>query len=199
MGVERLKKIAILRGLGVAVSDILLFGINLNRPLGRCEAGVILAALYQSQNQRKEAEAELTEVLEVLQPYGFVRVVADEGRAVVPILKRILTIVGEQGNKGSLTRAFVNEVMLAAHSFGGSHNGYMAGAVKKKGRSVKLSRQQTHMLALLSQGYKQAEISAKTGLSIPTIKSHTSLAYKKLNVSNAMDAVLKARELGMIE
>ena len=55
------------------------------------------------------------------------------------------------------------------------------------------------MLELLSQGYKNAEIAEMTGLSIPTIKSHTSLAYKKLEVNNAMDAILKAKELGIIE
>lgn len=59
--------------------------------LDRCEAGAILAALYWTQNRKKEAEAELTETLEVLQPYGFVRVVADEGEAVVPVLKRVLS------------------------------------------------------------------------------------------------------------
>ncbi len=175
------------------------FGINLNRPLDRCEAGVILAAFYQAQNQKKEADAELTEVLEVLQPYGFIRVVADEGRVIVPVLKRIITTVAEDGYKGPLTRAYVNEVMLAAHSFGNAHGGYMAGAAKKKEKPVKLSGQQSHMLILLSKGYRQADISAETGLSIPTIKSHTSLAYKKLGVNNAMDAVLKARELGLIE
>ena len=37
-----------------------------------------------------------------------------------------------------------------------------------------------------------------TGLGIPTIKSHTSLAYKKLGVNSSMDAVLKAMELGLI-
>lgn len=45
----------------------------------------------------------------------------------------------------------------------------------------------------------EREIAEETGLSIPTIKSHTSLAYRKLGVTNAMDAVLKARELGLIE
>jgi len=66
-------------------------------------------------------------------------------------------------------------------------------------KPVKLSRQQAYMLSLLSQGYKNAEIAELTGLSIPTIKTHTSVAYRKLGVNNAMDAVLKARELNLIE
>lgn len=175
------------------------FGKNLNRPLDRCEAGVLLAALYWALGQKKEAEDELSETLEVLQPYGFIRVVADEGKAVVPILKRILSKICEKGYKGPLHRAYVNELMLAAYSFAGSHSEYIMVTAGKKDKPVKLSRQQASMLNYLARGYKNAEISEMTGLSLPTIKTHTSLAYKKLGVTNAMDAVLKARELGLIE
>ncbi|WP_343209880.1 LuxR C-terminal-related transcriptional regulator [Anaerolentibacter hominis] len=175
------------------------FGKNLNRPLDRCEAGVVLASLYWTMNQKKEAEAELEAALEILQPYGFIRVVADEGETVVPILKRILSRVSEKDYAGPLTRSYINEVMLAAHRFGKDHAGYMAGVIKRKDKPLKLSKQQAYMLTLLSQGYKNADISEITGLSIPTIKSHTAIAYKKLGVNNAMDAVLKARELGVIE
>ena len=174
------------------------FGKNLNRPLDRCEAGVILAALYWTQNRKKEAEEELTETLDVLQPYGFIRVAADEGEAVVPILKRILSKVCSKEYTGPLTRAYVNAVMLEAHSFGIRHRGYIEEAGKKTDQPARLSKQQTFMLELLAQGYKNAEISEMTGLSIPTIKTHTSLAYKKLGVNSAMDAVLKAKELGII-
>lgn len=173
------------------------FGINLNRMLDRCEAGAILAVLYWTLGQKKEAVTELMETLEIMQPYGFIRVVADEGAAIVPVLKRILAKVCEEGYKGKLTRSYVNELMLAAHSFGHSHKGYMR-KLGPKDKPMKLSKQQKYMLELLAQGYKNAEISKMTGLSIPTIKTHTSLAYKKLEVNNAMDAVLKARELGLI-
>lgn len=54
------------------------------------------------------------------------------------------------------------------------------------------------MLTLLSKGYKNAEICDQTGLSLPTIRSHTAVAYRKLGVNNAMDAILKAREPGLI-
>lgn len=140
------------------------FGKNLNRPLDRSEAGVILAIVYWSMNRKKEAEEELEEALEILQPYGFVRKVADEGKMVVPILKRILAKVCEKDYTGSLTRTYINEVILAAHSFGNSHTGYVKGKSKREDKGVRLSKQQTRMLELLSKGYKNAEISELTGL-----------------------------------
>ena len=116
----------------------------------------------------------------------------------MPILKRILSKVCSKEYTGPLTRAYVNAVMLEAHSFGIRHRGYIEEAGKKTDQPARLSKQQTFMLELLAQGYKNAEISEMTGLSIPTIKTHTSLAYKKLGVNSAMDAVLKAKELGII-
>mgnify|MGYP001008071496 FL=1 len=55
------------------------------------------------------------------------------------------------------------------------------------------------MLELLAKGYKNAEIVEMTVLSINTIRSHTKIAYQKLEVNNAMDAILRARELELID
>ncbi|HHV12415.1 MAG TPA: response regulator transcription factor [Clostridiales bacterium] len=66
-------------------------------------------------------------------------------------------------------------------------------------KPVKLSKQQKSVLELLAKGYKNAKIVDMTGLSINTIRYHTKIVYRKLDVSNAMDAVLRARELGLIE
>jgi len=54
------------------------------------------------------------------------------------------------------------------------------------------------MLELLAQGYKNQEIVRLTGLALPTVKGHLTLAYEKLDVNNAMDAILKARALGFL-
>ena len=70
--------------------------------------------------------------------------------------------------------------------------------VPRADKPVKLSRQQARVLALLARGLRTPEIAEQTGLAIPTVKSHTDAAYKKLGVHNAMDAVLKAREQGLL-
>ncbi|MCL2138895.1 MAG: LuxR C-terminal-related transcriptional regulator, partial [Treponema sp.] len=69
---------------------------------------------------------------------------------------------------------------------------------KKSGKPVKLSRQQKKMLELLAQGYTNQEIARLNSLALPTVKGHLMLAYEKLEVHTAMDAVLKARTLGLI-
>ncbi|HWQ29619.1 MAG TPA: LuxR C-terminal-related transcriptional regulator [Negativicutes bacterium] len=65
--------------------------------------------------------------------------------------------------------------------------------------AVKLSAKQKHILELLAKGHKNTEIVAITGLSLNTIRTHTKAVYQKLEVNNAMDAILRAKDLGIIE
>ena len=173
------------------------FGLKLNRVCDYCEASVLLAALDWAEGNRKEAVAVLSDALERLQHYGYSRMVIDEGAAVLPILKRIASQIGKQGYTGKLKREFVNECMISAYAFAKQHKGVAAYHVRQQ-KPVKLSKQQKNVITLLSKGYTNAQICEVTGRKITTIKTHTSLAYEKLSVNSAMDAVLKARELGLI-
>jgi LuxR family maltose regulon positive regulatory protein len=177
------------------------FGENLNRVCDFGEASVLWSALEWQMGNKKEATATLTRALEKLQPYGFARSVIDEGAAILPVLKRVLAGVGRADYAGPLKREFVGNLMLAAHSFAKQHKGIACGSCGNANpqKPVKLSRQQKLVLTLLSQGYSNTMILRETGLKITTIKTHTALAYGKLNVNNALDAVLRARELGLIE
>lgn len=64
---------------------------------------------------------------------------------------------------------------------------------------MKLSPQQKRVLELLARGLRNAEIAAECGLTLPTVKSHVQAAYRKLDVHTAPDAVLRARELGLLQ
>ena len=116
----------------------------------------------------------------------------------LPILKRCSVIVQNENYNGTIDKKYLNEVILAAHAMSKLHKG-ITSELEATAKPAKLSRQQTHMIELLAQGYKNGEISKMTGLSIPTIKTHTSIAYRKLGVNNVLDAILKARALGIIE
>lgn len=179
--------------------DLREFGRGFNRPLDVGEAGALSAALLWGLGRKDEAVDVLADALEALAPYGFFRVVADEGASVEPVLKSLAVRIARPGYAGPLDRAFVQEALLAAHDRAKRFRGVSANlGAPRVGKPVKLSRQQTLMLELLARGLRNAEIAQETGLSIPTIKSHTAAAYKKLGVHNVMDAVLRARELGLL-
>lgn len=98
---------------------------------------------------------------------------------------------------GSLDVHFLNEVTIAAYEQSKRHKGISTNIRPQK--PVKLSKQQKYMITLLSRGYKNADIVALTGLTIHTVKSRQTAAYAKPDVNNAMNAVLKAKELEIIE
>lgn len=173
------------------------FGRDLNRPLDEGEALVLSAALKRAKGDKKGSVSTLESAITLLQPYGFIRIIADEGASILPALKRLTAQVEKEGYKGPLNREYLLETMLSCHAFARNHKGVTAHLLRSN-KPVKLSKQQAMVLTLLSKGYKNAEICKQTGLSLPTIKSHTAAAYRKLNVNNAMDAILKARELGLI-
>ena len=50
----------------------------------------------------------------LLQPYGFVRLVADEGAAILPALKYLMKQL--EKSPDGLNRIFVNDIILAAYS-----------------------------------------------------------------------------------
>ena len=136
------------------------------------------------------------------------RVVADEGASVVPVLEH-LAEQGEPhvragsapngfGADGAPDSAFVGQVLAAARERAQRFCG-MTARFGESEQTVALSPQQKLMVELLSRGMKKPEIAQRTGLSLSTVKSHMGALYQKLGVHSAMDAVLKARELGLVE
>lgn len=167
------------------------------RPLDIAEASVLQAALEWAMENKKEAVNTLETALTAMQEYGFVRIFADEGAAIWPILKKLALNLRKENYQGSLVPHYLNEVTIAAYEQSRRHKGIAVNICAAK--PVKLSKQQRLMISLLSMGYKNAEIVELTGLTIHTVKSHQAAAYAKLGVNNAMDAVLKARKLEFIE
>jgi DNA-binding NarL/FixJ family response regulator len=63
----------------------------------------------------------------------------------------------------------------------------------------KLSRQELKVLRLVAEGLTNPEIGARLYLSRHTVKEYLSHAMRKLEVTNRIEAVRKAIELGLIE
>lgn len=173
-----------------------LLATQFHRPLDIAEAKVLRASIEWALRQRKKALETIEDVLLILQPYEFIRIIANEGGAILPVLKRLATVVDSGTHHQEIDANFLHKVILATHEKASKHKGITQYIRPPK---LKLSKQQKHMVQLLSEGYKNAEIAQMTGLTIHTVKYHLSEAYKKLCVDNAMDAVLKAKEEHLLD
>ena len=171
-------------------------GQNFNRLQDAAEAGVIIAAILWAKNKKNEAQEMMETVLLEMQPHRFIRLIADEGASVLQVLKKISNKCGQPDYKGGISSAYVNSVYIATYAVSRQRKGITSGLVIKP---IKLSKQQKVIIELLGQGYKIDMIVEKTGLTLNTIKTYRKAAYEKLGANNAAEAVLRARELGIIE
>ncbi|MCL2765463.1 MAG: LuxR C-terminal-related transcriptional regulator [Treponema sp.] len=178
------------------INRIIQFARDYRRPMDLAEALTLKACMEWASGRRAEAAGILEEALLPMQEKRFIRIIADEGAAVVPILKRIASSLGE--SPAALDRTYITEVILAASEVANRCCGILA-FFKKSGKPVKLSKQQTKMLELLAKGYKNAEIAKMTNVSVATVKWHLMHAYEKLDVNNSIDALLKAKSLGLLK
>lgn len=167
-----------------------------DRPVDAAEADVLLAIVEWSAGKKKDARVRLQKLFPFLSQYGFIRVIANEGKAVLPILSAALKSV-ESGNQNDSLHKFVKEVYYAAYDRSKHLRGITYNS--ESNTPIRLSPQQKRVLTLLSKGYKNSEIVQVTGLSLNTIRTHTKLAYQKLDVTNSLDAVVRAKELGILE
>ncbi|PKM95023.1 MAG: hypothetical protein CVU84_06790 [Firmicutes bacterium HGW-Firmicutes-1] len=167
-----------------------------SRLLDIAEADVLLSIIDWVTGKKKEAQNRLRQVLESLQPYGFIRVIANEGNAVLPILSSITKKLEKEPGQPDDLHKYVKKVYIVAYE----QSKYFKGLTHSTDFvKVSLSPKQKYVLELLAKGYNNAEIVELTGLSLNTIRTHTKLIYKKLEVNNALDAILQAKQLEIIK
>lgn len=167
-----------------------------DRPLDNAEADVLLSIVEWITGKKKEAQNRLLGVLLTMQKYGFVRVIANEGKAVLPILSSVIKRIEREKEQSAQLHRFAKEVYLLSYE----HSKHFKGITHKyEAVIIKLSTQQKRILELLAKGHKNAEIVDITGLSLNTIRTHTKVVYHKLEVNSAKDAILRAKQLGILE
>ena len=70
---------------------------------------------------------------------------------------------------------------------------------RRTASAAKLTRQELKVLRLVAEGLTNPEIGSRLYLSRHTVKEYLSHAMRKLEVSNRIEAVRKATELGLLE
>ncbi len=105
-------------------------------------------------------------------------------------------------DSSSLTHA-ISEVLDGSYPVSPTLARYLfelAGAPTKTRRtqSIDLSPRELELLKHLSLGNSYAECAEKMGVTLSTIQSHIRNMYRKLEVTNQMQAVSKARDFGII-
>ncbi len=168
------------------------------------EAGTILAGMYASvatmglvanmiefralqavaAQTPNDALGFLREALTMAQPEGFIRTFVDLGEPMKFLLERLKSEGGE----------LKEYVLILLSAFGGES----ARGTHPQPLVEEMSERELEILRLLANGLSNREIAERLVITVGTTKSHVHHILEKLGTESRMQAVAKAREIGLV-
>ena len=144
---------------------------------------VLLALAHQAQGDRPAALAALERAVTLAEPEGYVRIFADEGPPLVPLLRA----VAKQGTRQNYARRLLAAVGRTE-----------TGSPTTLALIDPLSERELDVLRLLGTELDGPAIARELTVSLNTMRTHTKNIYAKLAVTNRRAAVRRAAELDLL-
>jgi len=143
---------------------------------------------WYSLNSLPKARESLMKSLEAAMPGGYIRLFVDEGEPVEKMLNRLS---GDLHDRPQLA-SYVNRIL----------SGFEPVTRKPKqvdGLVEPLTEREMEVLRYIAEGCTNPEIAGRLYISPNTLKAHSQNIFMKLNVHNRLQAVNRAREIGLIK
>jgi LuxR family maltose regulon positive regulatory protein len=157
---------------------------------------VLLAEALSATGDKRGALRALREALQHGSREGFVRAFADEGGAVLSLVRDLRGACdGEEGG-GDGYAAYLDRILAA--------DGDVASpspAVEAKGVAwpfEALTSREVEIIRMASAGYSNHALAERLFVSVPTVKYHLRNINVKLHSANRTEAIAKARRFGLI-
>jgi LuxR family maltose regulon positive regulatory protein len=162
------------------------------------EMKVLQALAHSLRNEVQEALAVLAQAVHLAEPEGFIRIFVDEDTAMANLLSRLREQERRKGPTPYL------DTLLAAFSPGSTTHKLPRMLEQSRGRPMEqqlvepLSERELEVLHLLAQGNSNQEIAEVLVIALDTVKRHVTHIFEKLGVHNRVQAVARARALGLL-
>lgn len=163
-----------------------LFYLEYHREYYRIQSNVLEAILvYRLGDERWKFI--LMEALDRAEEFHYVRVISDEGAAVLPLLIKLKKSVRE--------KSFVSEVISETDKMAKMYPDYMEPEFKLQ---EPLTKKELEILNLIHRGKRSEEICEICNISYSGLKFHNRNIYRKLGVSSRIEAERKAVMLRIV-
>ena len=170
--------------------------IEINHPRLMIDVLGLQALLADTLGHDSTALKKLIEALALAEPGGFIRPFLDLGQHMVELLRRL----ANQNSDAEFTRRILatlkNEETGLDRDINDNQNVDRI-ALSNQSLVDPLTNREIEILLVLSERLSNFEIAEKLFISPETVKRHLYNIYQKLGVENRMQAVAKARSLGM--
>ena len=155
------------------------------------EMYIIKSLALKAQDNKTNAKFLLGKALTLAEPGGYIRIIVDEGEEIKQLLNEILK---EKNSKTSnhlnlISIKYIKKLLLAFET------------EKKQKKIIKeeiLSNRELDTLELIAENLSNQEIADKLFISLNTVKTHVSKILDKLYADSRSEAVIKAKEQGII-
>jgi LuxR family maltose regulon positive regulatory protein len=170
--------------------------------LPRCHAELLLlsAVAQHMLGEQAKACAALLKSLALATPMSCLRLYLDEGTTGVALVAAL----GRPHDMPPAVQGFTQQILAAAPASAAvvkplSPTAMRAVTVPKVGQLVEpLTARELEVLALLAAGCSNQEIAARLVVTLHAVKKHTGSIYGKLGVGSRTQAMVRARELGLV-
>jgi LuxR family transcriptional regulator, maltose regulon positive regulatory protein len=181
-----LARVWLVQGRTAAALELLAETIKRCQTIGRiglvAEAHVLQALALASQNRDAAAQEALVQALMLAKQEGYVRLFIDHGPALVPLLGKVRHLFPDY--VGRLLQAMLGE----------------AGAGRRESPLPDpLTEREQEILALIGQGQSNRQIAEALYISVGTVKGHINHILSKLDAQNRTQALVRARELNLLD
>ena len=162
------------------------------RAASRIKISVVLALAKAAQGDLPAAIASLERALILAEPEGHVRIFAEHGTPMEPLLREVMA--------RGITPTYIQQLLAALETWGCPQPKAptAAGVPASQPLIEPLSQRELEVLRLLNTELSGPEIARELIVALSTVRTHTKRIYKKLNVTNRRAAVNRAVELALI-
>jgi len=163
------------------------------------EMKVLQAVAYHMLDEEQKAFTVLAQAVHLAEPEGYIRIFVDEGTAMVALLSRLRDQERKQGPTpylDTLLATFSSESMT--HKPLPTGSGQHRGHIREQPLIEPLSERELEVLQLIARGDSNQEIAEVLVIALDTVKRHVTHIFEKLGVHNRVQAVARARALGLL-
>ncbi len=143
---------------------------------------LLQACLHLAQKNRAKALEQIVHALKLAAPENYGRAFLDEGPTITQLLPQVRSTAPD----------FVDELLVAVGAQA-EPNPAAAGLIDP------LTEREMEVLRLVAKGLSNRQLAEVLFIAVGTVKKHLNNIYSKLAVQNRTQAIIKARELGLLK